>query len=103
MSIPFTQYLRPDGRQRPCSIERPGVIEEMAKAVIAAGYAFTVEELSTGEVSLEACRDSDESVLASEICDNGPPILAAVDKLMRDAYEAVQKEKSERESETSAA
>lgn len=84
MAIPFTQYLRPDGRQVPVEIERPADVEEKAKALIAAGCRFTVEELRTLEASF-TCERGDE-VLAIQVCPNGPPVLAAVDQLVADAF-----------------
>src|SRR5690349_2567514 len=86
--IPFTQYLMPFGEQRPQWIDRPAEIEEKARAVIAAGGRFEVEQLRTGEASFEVVREVDgetESVAAA-ICHNGPAVLATVDKLVADAY-----------------
>lgn len=86
--IPFTQYLMPFGEKRPQWIDRPADVEEKAKAVIAAGGRFESEMLRTGQVSFEVVRDVDgetESV-AAEICANGPGVLAAIDKLVGDAY-----------------
>lgn len=54
MSIPFTQFLRPDGRQRATSIDRPAEVEGLAQHLRKVGVRFEVEELTTGEVSLEA-------------------------------------------------
>jgi len=85
MSIPFTQYLRPDGRRRDDSIDRPVEVEEQAKRLIAGGVRFEAEVLRTGEVSLEAVL-KDES-LALEVVRNGPGVPEAVDRLVRAAAE----------------
>ena len=86
--LPFTQYLMPFGEARPQWIDRPADVEEKALAVIAAGGRFEAEMLRTGHISFEVVREKDgetESV-AAELCTNGPEVLAAVDKLVVDAY-----------------
>jgi hypothetical protein len=100
MSIPFTQYLRPDGRKRPVLIERPAEIEALAKAIIDAGYRFEIEELTTGEASMEILKDVPDpdinDSLAMEICPNGPTVgdvlgvPESVDKMIRDATAALE-------------
>ena len=84
MAIPFTQYLRPDGRRRLQTIERPEAIEQLANVVIAAGASFACEELCTGQASI-TCEFQDQDI-AIEICENGPPIEAAVDSVVQAAY-----------------
>lgn len=84
--IPFTQFLLPDGRRRQEAIERPPEIEAKARAIIAEGYEFEVEMLSTGAVSVEIFRHSDEDSLAIEVCENGPPVPIAIDKMVNDAH-----------------
>lgn len=80
--IPFTQYLRPDGRQRPMTIVRPGPITEKAEAIIAAGYRFEIEELMHGKISMTIFDPVDEEDVAIEVCANGPPVLEHVDKMI---------------------
>jgi hypothetical protein len=87
MSIPFTQFLRPNGRRRPTTIERPQLIEDLASAIDVAGGRFTCEELSTGEVSV-ACEFNDMDI-AIEVCANGPPVEAAVDRMVKAAYKHI--------------
>ena len=103
MSIPFKQYLRPDGRKTDISIDRSPEIEELARQVVAKGGRFEAEVLTTGHVSFEVVRDGEvrgevESV-AAEICANGPPVHGAVDKLVRDAHEALCMSHEEQEAE----
>jgi hypothetical protein len=81
--IPFTQYLRPDGRQIDTEIERPEEIEIQAHALISFGCHFDAEVLRTGEVSLTCERNGD--VLAIRVCENGPPVLTAVDEVVAEA------------------
>lgn len=87
MAIQFTQYLRPNGRQRPMTIERPQLIEDLASAVDIAGGRFTCEELSTGQVSV-ACEYENQDI-ACEVCANGPEVEAAVDRMIKTAYKRV--------------
>lgn len=89
--IPFTQYLMPDGRQKEISIERPPLIESLARQAIEAGAVFETEVLSTGEVSLTMrhCDDEEHTTLCIEVCSNGPSVLDAVDKLVCDSHAAL--------------
>lgn len=98
MSIPFTQYLRPNGRTRAESISRPPEIELLARRWIDAGGKFEAEVLTTGHVSLSAAMRIDEDSdtfspapdgewhdVVMRICENGPQVLDAVDALVREA------------------
>lgn len=82
MAIPFTQFLRPDGRRRAVTIERPQDIEAKANKIIAAGYEFQCEELSTGQCSFTIFDPHDEEDVAIEVCENGPHVPFAVDRLV---------------------
>lgn len=69
----------------------PAEVERIAHALIEAGAHFEIEALRDGYISLECLcgryEDSgDPVVLAHELCANGPPVLEAVAKLVRDAY-----------------
>lgn len=90
MSIPFTQFLMPDGRQQPVTIDRPEEIEAKARELIKLGYRFEIEMLTTGEISIECCTPDGEESLAQEICPNGPPVCDAVDNVVNDAHNARQ-------------
>lgn len=85
--IPFTQYLRPDGRKRPASIEMPQEIADLAFKFIEAGGWFEVEELTTGHASLTACHivDDEPQDIAIRVVENGPPVVPAVEALVREA------------------
>lgn len=89
MSIPFTQFLRPHGEQRAIEIERPKPIEDAAKMLLASGCHFDIEELTTGQISMTCEHDTQEGALAHEICANGPPVLDAVDRLVRKAVDSL--------------
>ena len=85
MSIPFTQYLRPDGRTRDVDIEMPAEIEQLAQIFIRRGGKYECEELTTGHVSLTAVHlvDGEYQDIAIQVCENGPEVPACVEKLVR--------------------
>jgi hypothetical protein len=92
VSISFTQYLLPSGRQCRVSSDRPPEIEAIAKELHKSGVYFDIEILSTGLVSMTAEREDDDGetvLLACEITVNGPEILLAVDRMIRTAAAAV--------------
>ena len=90
MSIPFTQFIRSDGRQRQITIDVPAGIEAMAQKLIAHGCRFESEVLRTSEVSI-LCVDpeaeEEHRVLAWEVVAvaNGPEVLEAVVTLVQEA------------------
>ena len=85
MSIPFTQYVPPNGMQVPVLFDASEEIERKAHELIAAGYSFGVEALSTGIISI-TCSIDDEDI-AIQLSQNGPDILERVDAMVNDAYE----------------
>lgn len=87
MDIPFTQFMRPDGRKVPTLVDRPEPLALKAMAVIEKGGRFTCEVLMNGIVSL-ACEYEDGDV-AMELSNNGPEVEAATDKMIEDAYDYV--------------
>lgn len=87
MSIGFTQYLRPDGRTRAVEIEMPAEVEALAAHFVAAGGRFECEELRTGEASFTAVFRVEGEIqdIAIEVVPNGPPVVDAVERLVRRA------------------
>lgn len=87
LKVPFTQFVRPNGRRRELSIWRPDDIKELARRFIEAGGWFECEELSTGQVSLTACKEvqGEPQDIEIEVGPNGPAVLDAVDRLVRKA------------------
>lgn len=85
MSIPFTQYILPNGRRREETIERPAEIEAIASRFIESGGKYECEVLTTGHVSLTAVKEVDGEPQDVEIiiCNNGPDIPVKVDELVR--------------------
>ena len=85
--IPFTQYLRPDGRRTPVEIDRPPEIETLAHEFIDRGGYFECEELTTGHASLTAGHpDAEQGDIAIEVVKNGPAVPDAVDRLVKTAH-----------------
>lgn len=83
MSIPFTQYLMPGGRKTSVEIDRPPEVEQLADEVISRGWVFECEMLRTGAISFTVSDGEDDVCI--ELSPNGPQVLDAVDKLVRDA------------------
>jgi hypothetical protein len=95
VSIPFTQYLMPDGRKRDELVDRPSEIEALAQRFIAAGGKYECEVLGTGHVSITACHPNfdDEGDIAIKVCSNGPAVLAAVDEVVKNSVTWAQEKK----------
>lgn len=88
MTVPFTQYLLPNGRKKEGGFDRPEPIEAMARYLLMEGVHFDAEVLSTGALSLTAEHDDlDEPVLAIKLVFNQTPekVAEAVDALVTDA------------------
>lgn len=85
--IPFIRAF-PDGHQVLSEIERPSDIQALANRFIAHGGRYLVAVLSDEEVRLVAAtmgRDGETVEMASEVTANGPAILDAVDRLVRNS------------------
>jgi len=80
--IPFIQYLRPDGRKIYAEISRPEEVELKAGQIMAAGFRFEVEILTTGQVSMTITNDEDGDVATEIIPCNGPEVPEAVDRMI---------------------
>ena len=83
--VPFIQYMRPNGRRADVVINMPDDLADMAEAILARGYRFECEELTTGHASLTLTGD-DEGDILIEVVRNGPAVPGAVETLIRDGY-----------------
>jgi len=88
--IPFTQYLRPNGRRNEVTIERPKEICDKAWSIIDEGYRFEAEVLTTGYVSLTISKNSEDHAI--KVINNGPDVPLAVDNMVNNFYERLSKE-----------
>jgi hypothetical protein len=88
VSIPFTQYLRPDGRRTLVDIDRSAETEALAREFIDSGGYFECEELTTGHASFTAGHvwEQERGDIAIEVVRNGPAVPDAVDRLVRRAH-----------------
>jgi hypothetical protein len=79
--IPFTQYMRPDGRTEQVDFECDDeAVALKADQIIAAGFRFECEVLTSNEVSLTISDGDDD--LAGELCQNGPEVPIAIARLV---------------------
>lgn len=93
MSIAFTQFMLPMGKRVRTTFEASREVEALADELIAAGYRFECEVLRTGHVHIDCCGPAldgtgGDGPLALEVCENGPPVVAAVETVVRVAHEA---------------
>lgn len=86
MSITFTQFLRPNGRQKKTSIDRPAQIENRAEDLKKAGYRLEIEELTTGQVHMTVSDPEEGIDIVRRICSNGPAVPRNVDSMILEAH-----------------
>ena len=98
--VEFTQYLRPDGRRRSESIDRPPKIEQLANKFMEAGGRYECEVLTDNiTVSLTAVFmvNGEEQDIVIKLCPNGPNIPDKVDQLVQESIEYLNKPKFAKE------
>jgi hypothetical protein len=90
--IPFTQFLRPSGERRQTFIDMPREVALLAKRFLEEGGRYTSEMIRPGEVNLcaEFTIDDERRDIVSLIAQNGPDIVDAVEKLIRESYKFLQ-------------
>lgn len=90
MTIQFTQFLMPDGRQQDVEITRPAEIEGLASELRDAGNRFEIEMLSDYKTISMTIEDDDEDgeiiLRGMEVVENGPDVPIAVDKMIKEAH-----------------
>jgi len=91
--VPFTQYLRPDGRKRAVTTDCAPEVEALAEEFMAAGGKYECEELTTGHVSLTAVYDFED--IAIEVCPNGSDVPPCVEKLIRRSVKWLKEERDD--------
>ena len=89
-NIPFTQYLRPNGKITYIQIDMEDQeLHDKAETIIEAGYHFDIEVLRTGMISMTCERDPDQGEVYIQVCRNGPPVPVAVRTLVEEAHAAL--------------
>ena len=94
MSIPFTQYMLPNGRKVQTETNMPIEVEIAARAFIDLGGWFESEMLSDYKtVSLTACWNFDDGPndIAIRVVENGPKVIEAISSLVTEALEYAKK------------
>jgi hypothetical protein len=81
--IPFTQYLRPNGRKRALMFAADDAVVDKADAIIAAGLTFETEELMNGMVSSTITHE-EEGDQAFAVTANGPDVVDKITKMILD-------------------
>ena len=91
--IPFTQFLRPNGERRQTFIDMPHRIALLARRFIEEGGTYTSEAMRGGMVSLcaEFTLEGERQDIVCMVAQNGPGIERAVEQLIRESYEFLQK------------
>ena len=84
--IPFTQFLRPDGRQTEVTIDRPKEIETIAHELIEKGCRFECEVLMNDMCSFTVehpdWKKDELGPIVILVCANGPKVLETIDELV---------------------
>lgn len=80
-SIPFTQFILPNGKRRSTSIEVSDDAAAKALQLIERGLVFECEILSTGSVSV-TITDPEEGDLDIRIVANGPGVREAIEAMV---------------------
>lgn len=85
MSIPFTQYLMPDGRKKLAAIEMEAEVEAKAKTLLEKGCHFDIEVLNTGMISMTC--EKGEELISIAICENNFAVVDSVRLIIDKATE----------------
>lgn len=84
-SVPFTQFLRPDGREQKVSTLVSKEVFLKVQEILRCGLQFQAEVLSTGEVSFTVFEPVTEIDIAIRLSPNGPAVKRAIELLVDDA------------------
>lgn len=96
MTIPVTQYLRPNRRKRQLHIECSPEVTEMALTAINRDNAhFTAEELLNGMISLTCEHENND--IAIRLSHNDESVLKAFEEVVRNAFKILEELNAEEE------
>lgn len=88
MTVPFTQYLMPNGRKQAVEIPLSEPIEKMAHELIERGHKFECEMLRdyvTCSFTISAI-DPNEPDVAITLCKNGPDVPVKIEEMITKFY-----------------
>ena len=88
MTISFTQFLMPYGKEIEVTTELPKEFEDLHNQLIAKGCRAEIEMLSTGMISM-TYEYKEDCTVAIEVCSNGPEVTDALKRLVTRASERV--------------
>lgn len=80
--ILFTQYLLPNRQKREVQFDCVEDLAKKAQQIIDAGLVFESEILRTGQVSFTIADLELEEDVEIEVCNNGPDVIEAVNRLV---------------------
>lgn len=88
--IPFIR-LFPDGHRAVQEVIRPFDIQSIAERFILVGGRYCCGVMDDGQAKLTAVLGIDDKTheIAVELCDNGPAILDATDRLIRNSVKHI--------------
>lgn len=89
VAVSFTQYMRPDGRAKPASVDVPAACAADVAATQEAGLAPEAEVLANGLVSFTLYDPETQSDVVCEVCENGPAVKDALQQLFTRGAELV--------------
>ena len=81
--IPVTFFGLPDGKRHLVEAPVTPEIAKLAGQVVAHGFRFEAEVLTTGLVSIDCCNEDDQ--IAIHLCNNNEEVHGALEKVVRDA------------------
>jgi len=81
MELNVTQFIRPDGEQRPISCTVSDELSGKIRAMEDAGLRVTAEVIGP---NVSFCIENFEEDLVCEIVPNGPGIVQALEKIVRE-------------------
>jgi hypothetical protein len=77
------QFLLPNGRQRPMTVELPAESKDDYTAMIESGCRFEAEILTIGEVSVTISDQTNDVDIDIRVIPNGPAVPAALVEMLR--------------------
>lgn len=91
MPIPFVRQF-PNGRRALSEFSASPEVEELGRKFIALGGAYVCEILPSGYARIAACvqRKGKQVDVEQDACENGPPLVDAVERLVRASVKHVE-------------